>query len=85
MHDVACEFACAVRMRSSNDRIRPIDYHLTLKVASTQVVTNNSPSRVSNHPDDLFQSRFITPGLKPFSSSFSSSYYYYIATIVRPL
>ena len=23
MHDVACEFACAVRMRSSNGRERP--------------------------------------------------------------
>ena len=25
MHDVACEFACAVRMRSSNGRERPFD------------------------------------------------------------
>ena len=35
------------------------DYHLTAKIASAQVVetsvTNNSPSRDSNHPDDLFQ------------------------------
>ena len=37
--------------------------HLTLKMASAQVVemsvTNNSPSQDSNHPDDLFQSRVI--------------------------
>ena len=36
--------------------------HLTLKMASAQVVetsvTNNSPSQDSNHPDDLFQSRY---------------------------
>ena len=34
----------------------------TLKMASAQVVetsvTNNSPSQDSNHPDDLFQSRY---------------------------
>ena len=34
------------------------DYHLTVKMASAQVVetsvTNNSPSQDSNHPDDLF-------------------------------
>ena len=44
---------------------------LTLKVASAQVVetsvANNSPSQNSNHPDDLFQSRYVTPGFKPFS------------------
>ena len=43
----------------------------TLKMASAQVVetsvTNNSPSQNSNHPDDLFQSRYVTPGFKPFS------------------
>ena len=42
-----------------------------LKMASAQVVetsvTNNSPSQDSNHPDDLFQSRYVTPGFKPFS------------------
>ena len=47
------------------------DYHLTLKMASAQVVetsvANNSPSQDSNHPDDLFQSRYVTPGFKPFS------------------
>ena len=49
------------------------DYHLTstLKMASAQVVetsvVDNSPSQDSNHPDDLFQSRYVTPGLKPFS------------------
>ena len=40
-------------------------------MASTQVVetsvTNNSPSQASNHPDDLSQSRYVTPGFKPFS------------------
>ena len=45
--------------------------HLTLKMASAQVVetsvTNNSPSQDSYHPDDLFQSRYATPGFKPFS------------------
>ena len=41
------------------------------KMASAQVVetsvTNNSPSQDSNHPDHLFQSRNVTPGLKAFS------------------
>ena len=40
-------------------------------MASAQVVVasvaNNSPSQDSNHPDDLFQSRYVTPGFKPFS------------------
>ena len=39
--------------------------------ASAQVVelsvSNNSPSQDSNHPDDLFQSRLVTHGFKPFS------------------
>ena len=43
----------------------------TLKMASAQVVetsvNNNSPSQDSYHPDDLFQSRYATPGFKPFS------------------
>ena len=30
-------------------------------------VTNNSPCQDSNHPDDLFLSRYVTPGFKPFS------------------
>ena len=42
-----------------------------VKMASAQVVetsvTNNSPSQDSNPPDDLFQSRYVTPGLTPFS------------------
>ena len=42
-----------------------------VKMASAQVVetsvTNNSPSKDSNHPDDLFQRRYVTPGFKPFS------------------
>ena len=40
-------------------------------MASAQVVetsvANNSPSQDSNHPDDLFRSRYVTPGFKPFS------------------
>ena len=46
------------------------DCGLTLKMASSQVVetkANNSPSQYSNHPDDLFQLRYVTPGFKPFS------------------
>ena len=41
-----------------------------LQPSSAQVVetsvTNNSPSLDSNHPDDLFQSRYVTSGFKPF-------------------
>ena len=44
---------------------------MTLNMAYTQVVemsvVNNSPSQDSNHLDDLFQSRNVTPGFKPFS------------------
>ena len=44
---------------------------LTLKMASAQVVetsvTHNSPSQDSNHPDEHFQSRYVTPGFKRFS------------------
>ena len=51
---------------------------LTLKVASAQVietsVANNSPSQDSNHPDDDFQSRYVTPGFKSFS---------YIVVLIR--
>ena len=40
-------------------------------MGSAQVVetsiTNNSPSQDSSHPDDLFQSQYVTPGFKPFS------------------
>ena len=31
------------------------------------VVSDNSPSQDSYHPDDLFQSKYATPGFKPFS------------------
>ena len=52
---------------------------LTLKMASTQVVetsvTNNSPSQDSNHPDDLFQSRYVTPWFKLFSYKNSHNHY----------
>ena len=40
-------------------------------MASAQVVetsvANNTQSRDSNNPDDLFESRYVTPALKPFS------------------
>ena len=49
----------------------PVQCSNQLSYASAQVVetsvNNNSPSRDSNHPDDLFQSRYVTPGFKPFS------------------
>ena len=45
---------------------------LTPKMASVLVVgrsvANNSPSQDSSHPDYYFQSRYVTPGFKPFSS-----------------
>ena len=48
-----------------------VNYNLTLKMASAQVVVtsidNNSPSQEYNLPDDLFQPRYVTPGFKPFS------------------
>ena len=44
---------------------------LSLKMASVQVVetsvANNSPSGNSSHPDDHFQSRYVTLWFKPFS------------------
>jgi len=40
-------------------------------MASTLIVetsiTHNSPSKESNNPDDHIQSRYVTPGFKPFS------------------
>ena len=52
--------------------VRVRDYwrsDLTLRMASAQVVktsVTNSPSQDSNHPDIIFQSRYVTPGFKPF-------------------
>ncbi|KAK2574026.1 hypothetical protein P5673_000144 [Acropora cervicornis] len=47
------------------------NYHLTLKMASAQVVessvTNNSPCQDSNDSDDLSQSVYATLGFKPFT------------------
>ena len=44
-------------------RVKCRNQVLTQKMASAQVVetsvTNNSPSQDSNHPDDLFQSRYF--------------------------
>ena len=39
--------------------------HLTGVLGRT--VVNNSLSQDFNHLDDHFQSRFVTPGFKPFS------------------
>ena len=57
-----------------------LDLKVTLKRASPQVIemsdTNSSSlSQDSNHPDDLFQSRYVTPGLIPFS--YYHCYHYY--------
>ena len=30
-------------------------------------VPNDSPSQDSDHPDDIFQSRYVSPEFKPFS------------------
>ena len=50
-------------------------------MASAQVVemsvTSNSPSQDSNHPDDLFQSRYVTPGSKPFFYNYCVDYEWY--------
>ena len=50
-------------------------FHLTLKIASAQVVetsvTNNSPSQDSNHPDDLF----FNQGIKKNSQHFPNVYF----------
>ena len=59
----------------SNRSSEFLNFQLTLPLdsedGSAQVVetsvTNNSPSQGSYHPDDLFQSRYATPGFKPFS------------------
>ena len=61
---------------SSDSLTSASNYHLTLKMASALVVemsvTNNSPSQDSNHPDDLFQSRYVTTAFKLFSYVLSS-------------
>ena len=43
-----------------------------VKMASVQVVETSvtSPSQDSNPPDDFFQSRYVSPGLTPFSYLF---------------
>ena len=57
-------------------------------MASAQVVetsvTNNSPSQDSNHPDDLFQSRYVTPEFKPFSY-LASIDFFLTCLVTRPL
>ena len=37
---------------------------LVLMIFTVLMHFNNSPSQHSNHPDDLFQSRYVTPGFK---------------------
>ena len=50
-------------------------------MASAQVVetsvTNNSPSHDSNHPDDPFQLRYVTPGFKLFFYNYCVDYEWY--------
>jgi len=36
------------------------------RLSKSITITNNSPSQDSNHPDDLFQSRYVTPGSNHF-------------------
>ena len=54
-------------------------------MASAQIVetsvANNSPSQDSNHPDDLFQSRYVTPGFKSFSYDLYRSLFKPIANL----
>ena len=61
-------------------------YVLTLKMASVQVVEtsvpNNSPSRDSNLPDDLFKSRYVTLGFKLFFLLTFLSFRSYIEHII---
>ena len=47
-------------------RDRDLTVSMASKVVKTSVV-KNSNSEDSSHPDDHFQSRHVTPGLKPFS------------------
>ena len=46
-----------------------VSLNLTLTTVSAQVVETavKSPSQGSSHPDDHFQSRYVTPRFKPFS------------------
>ena len=37
---------------------------MTWKKVVETAVANKSPSQDSNHPDDLFQTRYVTPGFK---------------------
>ena len=46
-------------------------------------VTNNSPSQDSNHPDDLIQSRYVTPGFKEFSYYLNVEYFFLICFVKR--
>ena len=58
---------------------------LTMKMASTQVdetsVAHNSPSQDSNHPDDLFQSRYtvLLLGSNHFLISNSEGYHLFFS------
>ena len=36
------------------------------RLSKRQSLNNDSPSQDSNHPDDFFQSRYVTPWFKPF-------------------
>ena len=46
-----------------------ITVHLQYSLIEKDYLGDRSPSQDSYHPDDLFQSRYATPGFKPFSYS----------------
>ena len=69
--DWSPEKDCFRRLRFRQPVWKPSSEALTLKMAPAQVVktsvANNGLSQGSNHPDDHFQSRYVTSGFKPFS------------------
>ena len=66
-----CEHACDVIIIPLSFIILLSFRVKTLRMASAQVVetsvANKGPSQDSNHSDDHFHSRYVTPGFKPFS------------------
>ena len=62
------------------------NYHLTLKMASPQVVemsvTNNSPSQDSTHPDDLFQSRPLHSVSEYWSCDIQTREFYFYFLVI---
>ena len=71
-HALSMDNVCNRHLFSIPSRVeRAEEQQHSLKMASAHVVetsvTNNNPSQDSNHPDDLSQPRYATPGFKPFS------------------